>query len=121
MSSGQRRHRAGLIAGAWLALLAAGPLTGCSLDGTGALSAPGGSSTAGADTLGVAAVVDPAKAPFTPFAPDGTMEAPAREVIVNPTLEQVLKPGSLPEFSLGRPEAPVVMVKYMSLTCQHCR
>lgn len=125
MQSGQRR-RAGLIVGA-MALLIAVPLAGCSLDGAGVLGAPGVTGAAGAggtsaaDTLGVAAVADPSKAPFTPFAPDGQMEAPAREVIVNPTLEQVLKPGSLPEFSLGRETAPVVMVKYMSLTCQHCR
>lgn len=120
MSSGQRR-RAGSVVGVWLALLAVMPLAGCSLDGSGVLNAAGGAGASGADTLGVAAAPDAAKAPFTPFAPEGTPEAPAREVIVNPSLEQVLKPGSLPEFSLGRAEAPVVMIKYMSLTCQHCR
>lgn len=60
-------------------------------------------------------------AAFNPFAPDGATDRPLREVIANPTLEEVLKPGPLPEYSLGRADAPVVLVKYMSLTCQHCR
>lgn len=59
--------------------------------------------------------------PFNPFAPEGGTDRPLREVIANPTLDDVLKAGPLPEFSLGKPDAPVVMVKYMSLTCQHCR
>ncbi|MDX2159527.1 MAG: thioredoxin domain-containing protein [Hyphomicrobiaceae bacterium] len=58
---------------------------------------------------------------FNPFSPDGPEDRPAREVIADPSLAEVLKPGPLPEFSLGRAEAPVVMVKYMSLTCPHCR
>jgi protein-disulfide isomerase len=61
------------------------------------------------------------KAPFNPFAPEGTISTPRREVIANPTLADVLKQGPLPEYSLGRPDAPVVMVMYMSLTCPHCR
>lgn len=60
-------------------------------------------------------------AAFNPFAPDGASDRPLREVITHPTLADVLKAGALPEFSLGRAEAPVVMVKYMSLTCPHCR
>lgn len=59
--------------------------------------------------------------PFSPFAPEGSTDRPVREVIANPTLAEILKPGPLPEFSLGRDDAPVVMVKYMSLTCPHCR
>jgi protein-disulfide isomerase len=61
------------------------------------------------------------KAPFNPFAPEGTISTPRREVIANPTLADVLKQGPVPEYSLGRPQAPVVMVMYMSLTCPHCR
>ncbi|MGE3917072.1 MAG: DsbA family protein, partial [Hyphomicrobiaceae bacterium] len=62
-----------------------------------------------------------ANQPFNPFAPEGSTDRPLREVIAKPTLADVLKPGALPEFSLGRADAPVVLVKYMSLTCQYCR
>jgi protein-disulfide isomerase len=44
-----------------------------------------------------------------------------REVIQNPTLEQVLEPGGLPEMSLGRRDAPVTIVQYASMTCPFCR
>jgi protein-disulfide isomerase len=33
----------------------------------------------------------------------------------------LLQTGTLPEFSIGRADAPVVMIKYMSLTCPYCR
>ncbi len=115
-------------------------LTGCAGEGSNALlaggttgvtsppataeakaaTADGTASTAlAADAYGGAGPA-PAAA-FQPFAPDGTPDRPLREVIANPTLADVHKPGPLPEFSLGRTEAPVVMVKYMSLTCPHCR
>jgi protein-disulfide isomerase len=32
-----------------------------------------------------------------------------------------MQTGTLPEFSIGRADAPVVMIKYMSLTCPYCR
>jgi protein-disulfide isomerase len=52
--------------------------------------------------------------------PDPT--AGAREIIENPTLAEVIPPGpDLPEMALGRADAPVTIVKYMSLTCPHCR
>jgi len=42
---------------------------------------------------------------FNPFAePSGTV-TPARKVIQNPTLADVLKPGPLPEMALGRADA----------------
>jgi protein-disulfide isomerase len=52
--------------------------------------------------------------------PDPT--AGARQIIQNPTLAEVIAPGpDLPEMALGRAEAPVTIIKYMSLTCPHCR
>ncbi|MGD9803787.1 MAG: DsbA family protein [Hyphomicrobiaceae bacterium] len=86
-------------------------------------SATGASSQATPDTsdkspYGSAAAP---KATFNPFAPEETTSTPLREVIANPSLDDVLKQGPLPEFSLGRADAPIVMVKYMSLTCPHCR
>jgi protein-disulfide isomerase len=35
-------------------------------------------------------------------------------------MTEVLKPGSLPEMALGKPDAPVTIVEYMSMTCPHC-
>lgn len=35
-------------------------------------------------------------------------------------MNEVLKPGSLPEIALGKEDAPVKIVEYMSLTCPHC-
>lgn len=57
------------------------------------------------------------------FDPFGLREAPisrGRQVIANPTLADVLEPGPLPENSYGDPGAPVVIVKYASLTCPYC-
>jgi protein-disulfide isomerase len=52
--------------------------------------------------------------------PDPT--AGARQIIQNPTLADVIAPGpDLPEMALGRDDAPVTIIKYMSLTCPHCR
>ncbi|HEX8048088.1 DsbA family protein [Rhizobium sp.] len=38
----------------------------------------------------------------------------------NVDMNEVLKPGSLPEIALGKEDAPVKIVEYMSLTCPHC-
>jgi protein-disulfide isomerase len=35
-------------------------------------------------------------------------------------MAEVLKPGPLPEMSLGQETAPVTIVEYMSMTCPHC-
>lgn len=58
---------------------------------------------------------------FDPFGLRETALTPGRVVIAKPTLEQVLQPGPLPENSYGSPDAPVVIVKYASLTCPYCR
>ncbi|MEQ1719053.1 MAG: DsbA family protein [Hyphomicrobium sp.] len=44
-----------------------------------------------------------------------------REVIASPTIADILAPSPLPEMSWGRPDAPVTIVQYASLTCPHCR
>jgi len=59
---------------------------------------------------------------FNPFNDQPVTNLKAREVIANPTLEEVLKPASdLPEMSLGRADAPVVIVQYASMTCPFCK
>ena len=44
-----------------------------------------------------------------------------REVIANPTVAEIMQTGSLPEMAYGRADAPVTVIKYMSLTCPYCR
>lgn len=58
---------------------------------------------------------------FNPFSDASESSIGLRQVIQNPSREEVLKKGPLPEFSIGRADAPVVMIKYMSLTCPYCR
>ena len=38
-----------------------------------------------------------------------------------PSREDLMKPGPLGELALGKADAPVVVIEYMSLTCPHCR
>ena len=60
--------------------------------------------------------------PFNPFADnEGSADIGRRHVIENPTVADVMKPGPLPEMSLGRSDAPVTIIKYASLTCPYCR
>lgn len=56
-----------------------------------------------------------------PMAAPQTRAPGGRQVIKNPTLEDVLAKGKLPEFTLGRADAPVTVIKYASLTCPYCR
>ena len=44
-----------------------------------------------------------------------------RVVIASPSVDEIMKTGTLPEMSWGRADAPVTIVKYMSLTCPYCR
>ena len=62
-----------------------------------------------------------ARQTFSPFRDPTATEAAVREIIQNPTLAEVLKPGPLAEIAVGRADAPVTLIKYMSLTCPYCR
>lgn len=42
-------------------------------------------------------------------------------MIANPTVAEIMLPGPLPEMAQGRPDAPVTIIQYASLTCPHCR
>jgi protein-disulfide isomerase len=57
---------------------------------------------------------------FNPFN-DQPAAVGRREVIEKPTVADIMKPGDLPEMSLGRKDAPVTIVQYASMTCPHCR
>jgi protein-disulfide isomerase len=37
-----------------------------------------------------------------------------------PTVEELMRPGPLPEQVLGKADAPVTIVEYASMTCGHC-
>ncbi|CFX60882.1 Disulfide bond formation protein DsbD [Candidatus Filomicrobium marinum] len=60
-------------------------------------------------------------APFNPFADHSSTSYGGRQIISNPSMDEVMKVGALPEMSLGRGDAPVTIVKYASLTCPYCR
>ncbi len=61
-------------------------------------------------TLAAALAVSPA------IAQQKKAPAPSPEV----TVEELMKPGPLPDVALGKDDAPVTIVEYASLTCGHC-
>lgn len=63
----------------------------------------------------------PQKATFNPFDDQSETSIGRRVVIQNPSIAEVMKTGGLPERALGRPDAPVTIIKYASLTCPYCR
>ena len=36
------------------------------------------------------------------------------------SVEELMKPGPLPELSVGKADAPITIVEYASMTCGHC-
>jgi len=62
-----------------------------------------------------------APAAFNPFNERPETDVGRREVIQNPSIEEIMKPGELPEMALGRADAPVTIVQYASMTCPYCR
>jgi protein-disulfide isomerase len=54
---------------------------------------------------------------FNPFSDAPPSSIGRREVIQNPSVEEIMKPGELPEMALGRKDAPVTIVQYASMTC----
>jgi protein-disulfide isomerase len=57
----------------------------------------------------------------SPFSYPSDTASSGRQVIDKPTIADIMAPSPLPEMSWGRPDAPVTIVQYMSLTCPHCR
>ncbi len=95
-------------------------LAGCSGDAMNALD-PTRPAALTLETAAVGVAAQPKPPAFDPFSDSPSTAVPMRQVIEEPTLAQVMQPGSLPEFSIGRADAPVTIVKYASLTCPYCR
>jgi protein-disulfide isomerase len=56
-----------------------------------------------------------------PAAPaEGTKTAAANLPKPDVPIDELMKPGPLPENTLGDPKAPVTVVEYASMTCPHC-
>lgn len=108
--------RACIVLAALLTLTACGGVTldapqAGALGPTGAVAAPQVATASGDDK----------PAPFDPFNERADTAAPLREVIKDPSLAEVMKSGPLSEMAMGRADAPVTIIKYMSLTCPFCR
>jgi len=66
-------------------------------------------------------VADSDSGGFNPYAPEPNTPLGGRQVIKDPTFAQIMQTGTLKEMSFGRPDAPVTIIKYASLTCPYCR
>jgi protein-disulfide isomerase len=111
-------------AASWLGLIAVGGLAACS--GAGPTLPQMAQVNAPVDRPGGALSPEEvaASAPVTPFNPFADMTAQpggGREVIANPTAEEILASGPLPDIVVGRADAPVTIVQYASLTCPFCK
>jgi protein-disulfide isomerase len=40
--------------------------------------------------------------------------------LAQPTAEELMRPGPLPDIVLGKADAPVTIIEYASMTCPHC-
>ena len=84
-----------------------------------------GSSAVAALSVAFAAIADTASAANATTASGGQESTSSGDDAIPPAdgsvdMNEVLKPGSLPEIALGKEDAPVKIVEYMSLTCPHC-
>jgi protein-disulfide isomerase len=66
--------------------------------------------------MGVAALALAATSPLAPAALAQRKKAAPTEVSV----DELMKPGSLPDLVLGNADAPITVVEYASMTCGHC-
>lgn len=101
---------------------AAATLAACGASGLPSTSSLTTSADASSTTAAYPAVAsEQSDRVATPFGDPTTAAPGGREVIANPTVADIMAPSPLPEMSWGRPDAPVTIVQYASLTCPHCR
>lgn len=98
-------------------------VTGCAGEQLLATSAIEGNGSAdGGNSASAYAVASAHKSkPFNPFEDPHATDIGKRQVLTNPSVEEVMKVGALPEMSIGRADAPVTVIKYASLTCPYCK
>lgn len=96
-------------------------VAGCSGEGLPSLSLPTAEATTPASTASLQGGTTADAPGYNPFSEAPPAAVGRREVIANPSLDEVLKPGELPEMALGRADAPVTIVQYASMTCPYCR
>lgn len=92
----------------WLGALM---LAGCGGDGlpsAATLTSPGAAVSADAETMP------------SPFGEPQTANA-VRDVIAEPTAADIFAPSPIAEMAWGKPDAPLTIVQYASMTCPHCR
>jgi protein-disulfide isomerase len=82
-----------------------------------ACSESGGEAQAQTPAPSTSTPADPSK-PAAPAASEAAGTAPQPQGSVDMT--ELLKPGALPDQSMGKADAPVTMVEYASTTCPHC-
>lgn len=110
------RRNMGHIAGLGLAL----SLAGCGADSLPAIGSVSRDSSATGSAYPSISTDTKDEMP-APFSEPPSSGVGGREVIEKPTFADIFAPSPLPEMSWGRPDAPVTIVQYASLTCQHCR
>ena len=108
-----------IAVGAVVLALAACSSGGISIASLGAAKGAGATAiVTAADATGAT----PDRMEGNPFQDSTSIALSGREVIANPSLAEVMQPASpLPEMALGRPDAPVTLIKYASMTCPYCR
>jgi protein-disulfide isomerase len=50
----------------------------------------------------------------------GVILGSAPLALAQPTAEELMRPGPLPDLVLGKADAPVTIIEYASMTCPHC-
>jgi protein-disulfide isomerase len=101
------------------AFIIAAALAGCTGEGPTLGSLAGGVETAAA--LQQPGSTADAPVPYNPFSDQPATAVGRREVMQNPSIDELMKAGELPEMALGRKDAPVTIVQYASMTCPYCR
>lgn len=97
-----------------------GLLAGCGADGLPPVGSVSKDGPAAGGAFPTIASPKPNTMP-SPFAIPTDTSHGGREVITQPTHADIFAPSPLPEMAWGRPDAPVTIVQYASLTCPHCR
>ena len=110
----------------WLGLAAAVVLLGASLLGshlpsvpTPMVSAPSAATSSTSAKIDTSATATKAAAPAdtTKVASTASATPPPKPDV---SVDELMKPGSLPENVLGDAKAPITIVEYASMTCPHC-